>query len=87
MSCGIRVAVLGSGEQACEIARSRAHVGHDVRLWDPEDEALAGAVARIRAWADTLPWEERQRTLDGILATTDLEEALSGAAVVIDTRE
>ncbi len=30
--------------------------------------------------------DERQRTLDGILATTDLDEAVRGAALVIDTQ-
>lgn len=93
MNAPLTVAVLGASEQACELARERAQAGHLVRLYAPGGDALAGAVQRIRATVDGLcgaghlSRDDRQRTLDGILATTDLEEALAGAAVVLDARE
>jgi 3-hydroxyacyl-CoA dehydrogenase len=86
------IAILGAGPEACEAARLRAHSGHLVRIYAPEAEALSEAVARIRDLAGRLVThgeasaEDRQRTLDGILATTDLAEALEGAAIVIDHR-
>jgi 3-hydroxyacyl-CoA dehydrogenase len=89
----LTIAVLGSGPQACELARARAQAGHLVRIYAPRADALAGAIERIRAAVDglcvagQLTGTERQRTLDGILGTTDLEEAIAGAAVVLDARE
>jgi 3-hydroxyacyl-CoA dehydrogenase len=89
----LTVAVLGSSPQACEMARARAEAGHLVRLYAPQADALAGAMARIRAAVEglcaggQLTATDRQRTLDGILGTTDLEEAISGAAVVLDARD
>lgn len=86
------VAVLGAGPAACEAARRRAQTGHLVRLWAPHVDALDAAVARIREAVERLVAEggataaDRQRTLDGILATTDLEEAVRGATVVLDHR-
>jgi hypothetical protein len=77
MDAGITVAVLGSGHEACELARSRARVGHLVRLY---------AGARASEAADRLRHGTERRLLDSILVTADLEEALAGAAVVIDAR-
>jgi hypothetical protein len=85
MERGITVAVLGSGAEACEFARSRAHVGHLVRLYAGSGGAEE-AEGRLRDAAELLPPDEGRRLLDAILVTTDLEEALTGAAVVIDAR-
>jgi 3-hydroxyacyl-CoA dehydrogenase len=87
------VAVIGSGPEACEIARARARAGHAVRLYAPDARLLASALDRIRTAveqafrAGQLTPDDRQRTLDGIVATTDLDEAVAGASVVIDARE
>jgi 3-hydroxyacyl-CoA dehydrogenase len=89
---GLTIAVLGSGPAACEIARQRAQAGHVVRLYAPHADALTDAAARIRDSVDALlaagdvTAADRQRTLDGIVWTTDLEEALTGAGVVVDAR-
>jgi glycerol-3-phosphate dehydrogenase len=85
VTTGITVAVLGSGREACELARSRALVGHLVRVYAAIEDASA-AHARIHDAVALLSGEERQRLLDSIVVTSDLEEALEGAAVVIDAR-
>lgn len=92
MNDGLTIAVLGHGPEACESARQRAHAGHLVRLYAPEPEALGAAIDRIRGSVERLLAEGaldpggRQRTLDGIVGTTDLDEAVEGAAVVLDHR-
>lgn len=85
MTLGITVAVLGSGPEACELARSRAQVGHLVRVYALAEDTIA-AHARIHEAVVLMAPEERQRLLDSIVVTSDLEEALAGAAVVIDAR-
>jgi 3-hydroxyacyl-CoA dehydrogenase len=88
----LTVAILGAGPEACEAACLRAHAGHLVRLYAPHADALAEAAARIRGVLERLLTDgaltaaERQRTLDGIVGTVDLDEALAGAAVVLDHR-
>jgi 3-hydroxyacyl-CoA dehydrogenase len=87
------VAVIGTGPEACEIARTRARAGHVVRLYASDARLLASALDRIRIAVESafragqLSPDDRQRTLDGIVATTDLDEAVAGANVVIDARD
>jgi glycerol-3-phosphate dehydrogenase len=80
------VAVLGAGPDACAEAVRHARAGDLVRLWAPDAETLAAAVERIRAAVAGSDRAERQRVLDGILATTDLDEATDGAATILDRR-
>lgn len=92
MNAGLTIAVLGAGPEACEAARERAHAGHLVRIYAPEARALEEAIGRIRGAVEALLVQgaldarARQRTLDGIVGTTDLDEAVEGAAVVLDHR-
>ncbi len=92
-----RVCILGSGEDACELACSSALAGYAVRLFHPAPDAVQGAHARIRALVgeegrpgdprereSALGPRERQRALDAILGTSDLDEALTHADLVID---
>jgi hypothetical protein len=85
MALGITIAVLGAGPEACELARSRAQAGHLVRVYAPPEDAAA-AQSRIQDAVDDLVAPERQRLLDAIVVTSSLQEALEGAAVVIDAR-
>jgi 3-hydroxybutyryl-CoA dehydrogenase len=85
------IAIAGAGPDACLLARLAALGGCAVRLWHPSPAVLEAAQARIRAAleegfaAGRLTGADRQRALDGILATTDLDEAVTHADLVIET--
>ncbi len=87
------VAVLGAGEEGCLLAQRAALAGCAVRLYDPDPAALRRAQERIRAAieqglaAGRLRPEDKQRALDGILVTIDLEEAVTHGDLVIETGE
>ncbi|BDG10812.1 3-hydroxyacyl-CoA dehydrogenase family protein [Anaeromyxobacter paludicola] len=84
------VAVIGAGTMGHGIAQVASLAGFSVRLCDERQEALDGAVARIRDGVERalekgrLTPAEKQRTLDGILVTTDLEEAVTSADLVVE---
>jgi len=87
------VAVLGSGEEGSLLAQQAALAGCAVRLYDPDPAALLRAQERIRASIDQslaagqLRPQDKQRALDGILATADLEEAVTHGDLVIEAGE
>ena len=87
------VAVLGADEEGCLLAQQAALAGCAVRLYDPDPASLQRAQERIRASveqglaAGRLRPEDKQRALDGILATVDLEEAVTHGDLVIETGE
>lgn len=84
------VAVLGAGEEGCLLAQQAALAGCAVRLYDPDPAVLLRAQERIRASieqglaAGRLRPEDKQRALDGILATADLEEAVTHGDLVVE---
>jgi 3-hydroxyacyl-CoA dehydrogenase len=84
------VGVLGGGEGGTACAVLAALAGCAVRLHDPDATALASAAAAVRRRADlalaqgAITPTERQRILDGVLFTSDLEEALTGVDLVVD---
>jgi 3-hydroxyacyl-CoA dehydrogenase len=84
------VAVLGASEGGTACARLAALAGCAVRLHDPDPALLSSAGDVLRGRVDaalaegTLGATERQRILDGILFTPDLDEALTGADLVVD---
>jgi 3-hydroxyacyl-CoA dehydrogenase len=85
-----QLAIAGTGEDACALARLAALAGCTVRLCDPDPAALEGAQERIRAaveaglLAGLLGPADKQRALDGILATCDLDEAVTHADLVVE---
>ncbi len=85
------VAVIGAGATGHGIAQAASLAGLSVRLCDQSQEALDRAVERIRDGLDRdlaggrATAEDRQRTLDGILVTTDLEEAVTNADLIIES--
>jgi 3-hydroxybutyryl-CoA dehydrogenase len=87
------VAVLGAGEEGCRLAEEAALAACAVRLYDPDAAALRRAQEHIRASVDRalgagrLRPEDRQRALDGILVTTDLEEAVTHCDLVLEAGE
>lgn len=82
------VGVLGSGRDAVRFALACSLAGLEVRVWAESTEALDAAFHRLRRDVDravaegSLGREERQRVLDGILFTPELDEALIGADLV-----
>jgi len=84
------VAVLGTGEAAHACAMLAALSGCSVRVHDPAFEALDAAFEAIRYRVELaierglLTRTDRQRILDGILFTPDLDEALTGADLVAE---
>ena len=84
------VAVIGAGDLGNGLARLAALGGLYVRLYDRSPDALRRAVEHIRHGVRVaiekglLSLAERQSILDGVLATTDLHEAVTGADLVVD---
>jgi 3-hydroxybutyryl-CoA dehydrogenase len=85
-----QVAIAGAGPEACLLARLAALGGCTVRLCHASPAVLEAAQERIRAAVDAglaagrLTRADHQRALDGILATTDLDEAVTHADVVVE---
>jgi 3-hydroxybutyryl-CoA dehydrogenase len=86
----MQVAVLGAGTMGHGIAQVSAMAGHDVRLRDVEDGIVADGLDAIEANLDEgiergkVTGADAADTLDGIVGTTSLEEAVSGADLVIE---
>lgn len=84
------MAVIGAGDLGNGIARLAALSGLHVRLYDRSADALRRAVEHIRQGVQQalarghLSPADRQGILDGLIATADLEEAVSGAELVVD---
>lgn len=84
------VAVIGAGDLGNGLARLAALGGLHVRLYDRSADSLRRAIEHIRQGildavaGGRLSAADRQDILDGVLATTDLEEALSGVDLVLD---
>ncbi|GEJ58815.1 3-hydroxyacyl-CoA dehydrogenase NAD-binding domain-containing protein [Anaeromyxobacter diazotrophicus] len=85
------IAVAGAGEDGCQLAREAALAGVTVRLYHPDSAALEGAQARIRREVEAalasgaIGPADKQRALDGILATSDLDEAATHADLAVET--
>ncbi len=84
------VAVLGATERGNACALLAALAGCAVRVHDPS-HLLAAASDEVRRMAElafshgALTRTDVQRILDGVLFTSDLDEALTGADLVVDT--
>jgi 3-hydroxyacyl-CoA dehydrogenase len=78
------IAILGAGRDAVRTALLCSLAGLQVRLADDRPEALDEAFRELRRDVEQalstglIGREERQRILDGILFTSDLEEAVTG---------
>jgi 3-hydroxybutyryl-CoA dehydrogenase len=84
------VAVVGASEAGTACAVLAALAGCSVRVFDGSDTALERAFEEVRSRvelafaAGALTGAERQRVLDGVLFTPDLDEALTGADLAVD---
>jgi 3-hydroxybutyryl-CoA dehydrogenase len=85
-----RVAVLGAGTMGHGIAQVAAMAGARVRLHDVSPEALEAGLERARAHLEKgvelgkVDPEIRDRALEGLEGTADVDEAVSGADVVVE---
>lgn len=83
------VAVMGASERGTACAVVIALAGCAVRLHDPDATVLASAADAVRRYVDraltdgAIGVPGRQRILDGVLVTPDLDEALTGADLVV----
>jgi 3-hydroxybutyryl-CoA dehydrogenase len=84
------VAVLGASEAGTACAVLAALAGCAVRVHDADETALAAASGAVRRRVElaiaqgAFTATERQRILDGVLFTADLDEALTGADLAVD---
>ena len=82
--------MLGAGTMGHGIAQVAAMAGHPTRLYDVEADALTAGLARIGEQLEKgvelgkLAPEDRVAALDRIATAGELEEAVAGAAVVIE---
>jgi 3-hydroxybutyryl-CoA dehydrogenase len=83
------VAVVGASERGTACAVAIALAGCAVRLHDPDATVLASAADAVRRYVDraltggAIGAPGRQRILDGVLVTPDLDEALTGADLFV----
>lgn len=83
-------AVLGAGTMGHGIAHSLALTGVSTRLYDVDDAAAARGLSAIRANLDKgiekgkVSAEQRDSTLERIVATSDFDAAIRGAQLVIE---
>jgi 3-hydroxybutyryl-CoA dehydrogenase len=84
------VAVVGASEAGTTCAVLAALAGCAVRVFDASDAALDRAFEVIRGRVElafasgAITRTERQRILDGMLFTPDLDEALTGADLAVE---
>lgn len=84
------VAVVGATAEGTTCAVLASLAGCAVRVYDASDPALERAFETVRrrveiAYASgVITRSERQRILDGLLFTPDLDEALTGADLAVD---
>ena len=84
------IAVLGAGTMGHGIAQVGAMAGHDVRLRDIEDELVENGLDAIENNLDggvergKVTEEEKAETLDRLAGTTSLEDAVTGADLVVE---
>ena len=85
-----RIAVLGAGTMGHGISQIAAQAGYNVSMRDISEEILQKAMGNIASNLDRsvqrgrLSQEEMKNCLSRIKATVDLEEAVSGADIVIE---
>jgi 3-hydroxyacyl-CoA dehydrogenase len=84
------VAVVGASADGVTCAVLASLAGCAVRVYDARDSALDHAFEAVRRRVEiacasgAITRSERQRILDGLLFTPDLDEALTGADLAVD---
>jgi 3-hydroxybutyryl-CoA dehydrogenase len=86
----MRIGVVGSGTMGSGIAQVAAGAGHEVTLYDIDSDQLEDALERIEQTLsegierDKVTPAEKDATLGRIETTTDIDQALADAALVIE---
>lgn len=86
----MRVAVLGAGQMGHGIAQVSAQAGHEVVLRDVDSDIVAEGLEAIDAnlqgavERDLLTADECEATIERITGTTDLDEAVTDADLVVE---
>lgn len=84
----MNVAVVGAGEMGTGIAYVCAAAGHDVTVRDLQPNVVMDAIddvsTRLGSAAAELSPREQDDALDSLEGTTDLQSAVSGAALVVE---
>jgi len=75
----MKIAIIGAGNWGTALSANLCHRGHAVRLWAYEKEVVDG----IRFRRENTIYMPGIQLPEGILATTDLAEALEGAGIVL----
>jgi 3-hydroxybutyryl-CoA dehydrogenase len=84
------IAIVGAGKTGCEIARIFAAGGHEVILFDANDDVREGAFETIRSNVTALskhgfcPPEQIERTMGQIKPAGSLKEAVASARFVVE---
>lgn len=86
----MQVAVLGAGTMGHGIAQVSAMAGHDVWIRDIDEDIVNDGLAAIESnleegiERDKVTESEVEATLDRLTGTTSLEEAVTGAGIVVE---
>lgn len=86
----MQVAVLGAGTMGHGIAQVSAMAGHDVWIRDIDEDIVNDGLAAIESnleegiERDKVTESEVEATLDRLTGTTSLEEAVTGADIVVE---
>ncbi|MBW1800745.1 MAG: 3-hydroxyacyl-CoA dehydrogenase family protein [Deltaproteobacteria bacterium] len=84
------VAIIGGGMMGTQIALIATHFGYRVRVFDTDTQAFDNNLEKVRSHIKArvsepyIPWDQWPRCIEAINRTTDLQEALEGAELVIE---
>ncbi len=85
-----KVAVIGTGILGTQIAMLAVHAGYSVKMYDPREGAFDETYnklekdLRTRQITPFVPWEDWEKCKQSVQQTTNLDEAVRGAELVIE---
>ena len=85
------VTVIGTGTLGTQIALLAGNAGYSVTTYDTRKGILGETLARLRSSIETkgikpfVPWEQLEKVRDGIQETTNLDEAVQNADLIVES--
>ncbi len=85
------VTVIGTGTLGTQIALLAGHAGYAVTAYDTQEGVLGATFDRLRSSIDAkgitpfIPWERLEEVMGGIRQTTDLDEAVRDADIIVES--
>ena len=85
-----RVALIGTGILGTQIAMLAAHAGYTVKMYDPRNDAFLETYTKLEKDLRTkqvtplIPWEDWAKCRQAVQQTTNLDEAVKDAELVIE---